>query len=131
MNAEDRKVLVEQGKKIDKILEVLTGDDLGSYPGLIAQQKSDEEYKVKTSRKLDNIIQNQENQIEINKQQLQVNESVQKKLDEYDEFFLLFKKLSKIKRSTLIWLFMILSAIGAVIYEIQHYLKHLTFKLPW
>jgi hypothetical protein len=131
MNTKDRDILIEQGRKIDKILEVLSGDELGSYPGLIAQQRADEEFKSRTARKLDDIIQNQQNQIKINKEQIDINEKVRKKLEEYDEFFLLFKKLSKIKRSTLVWIMSLLMLLGGIVYEIQHYLKTMTIKLPW
>jgi len=131
MNAKDRQEFTELIRKLDKILEVLSGDAMGSYPGLIKQQQADEDFKSKTGKKLDSIIHNQENQIRINHEQLLINEEVKRKLEEYDDFFLIFKKLTKVKRVTIVWLIALLSALGALLYEVQHYIKNLTIKLPW
>jgi len=108
-----------QGKKIDKVLESLTGDELGSYGGLIADQKRDNAFRSSVSVQLDTIAKNQ-------KAQFEINETYHERLTSLENFANFFTTLGKVKRTAWIIIGALATGVGYVMLKVQGVLKWLT-----
>jgi len=97
MRKEEKEHLFEtisnQDKKLDMVLRALNGDELNQYPGLIAEQKKDNEFREFVTGSLTEITRNQKNQ-------MQINTEVHERLEAIEVFVKFFTTLGKMKKST-------------------------------
>lgn len=114
----------DQGRKIDKLLETLTGDELGNYEGLISAQKKDNAFRDSVTVQLESIIKNQAEQIGINKK-------YHDRLTALENFANFFTTLSKIKRTTWIIIGALATGAGWIMIKLQAVMKYLGSMLDF
>jgi len=106
------EIIRQQGSKIDRIHEALTGDELGTYVGLIKEQKADNEFKKLTSEQLNTIIQQQT-------LQLQINADIQSRVSSLENLVLIVRTFGKLKKSTLFLIGMVISGLSLLLLKFQ------------
>jgi|GEM_PF-5535124 len=108
-------------KKMDQVLQALNGDEFNQYPGLIAEQKNDNEFRGYVKDKLETITRNQEHQKKIN---LEVNE----RLESVEVFVKFFTTLGKIKRTTWMIIGAMIAGAGLMLTNIEK-MGHWVYKI--
>lgn len=118
MTNQEREYFDSHTRKLDLILQVLQGDELGHSKGLIAEQQEDNEFRVFVKEKLNKITDNQNHQIKIN-------ERVSERLDAIEVFVSFFATLSKLKKTTWVVLGSIMAGMGWLASHFEKVLKWL------
>lgn len=93
------KKLVAQEQKIDKVLDLLKGDEFGNE-GLVSKQRRDDEFRIEIHQDLKVIKSNQE--------------GLDGRLESLESFFEFFKLLTAVKRKTLIIIGSIIALLGSL-----------------
>lgn len=107
MNHEDRKILKEQGEKLDKLLIIVAGDEKLQIKGLVHRQYDDEEWQKGIKMEIREMKANQEKMhAAINAQSKDIKHQSEE-LKEHDDrlnivetFYHIVDKLSNIKKKT-------------------------------
>lgn len=112
MTKGEKEILEKQGRNIEKVLDILRGDEFGNDPGLIARQKQDEANQDRIFKSLDAITKLQE-------QQIKVNENIEVRMKSVEEFVSFFKALSLIRRKSIIFIGAFISGIGYLVMNLN------------
>ncbi len=104
--------LAAHGKNIERIITSLTGDELKQYPGLIAEQKRDNEFREVIKEQLNTILQQQQ-------VQLSINSEVKERLDSMEQFMTVIRAFSKLKKSTIYFIVAIMAGLGYLLLKFQ------------
>jgi len=106
VNQKDREALQGLEQKVDKLLSIAQGDPEIKYTGLLERQDQDEKFQKLALEKLETVESNQRDFI-------QKLEDHAKRIQILEQFYKVFKKLSTIKRKTVLWIGKIALIIGS------------------
>ncbi len=122
MNHEDRKILKEQGEKLDKLLIIVAGDEKLQIKGLVHRQHDDEEWQKGITMEVQEMKSNQERMHSDIKAQSHKIKDQSEELKEHadrlnivETFYHIVDRLSKIKKKTVAAFIAIAAAITGVL----------------
>lgn len=121
MTKADRETIQQLVDGQKQILGLLRGDEFGRK-GLVQQQQEDEDFKVTVQSDLKTILHNQD-------AQMRINADIESRMKNVESFILIFQKLSKIKKSTLIWILAIGGLISTLLVKLESFLHSLNIHI--
>ena len=126
MRKEEKEQLFKQIENLqsqgDQIYRALMGDELNQYPGLIAEQKQDNEFRDFVKKTLTDITTNQSKQFKINTE-------VHERLEAVEVFMKFFTTLGKVKKTTLMIIGGLMAGFGWTIMNIERVWHWIALKL--
>jgi len=119
MNKKESEVLNEIFEQHKKISIGIWGDEQLGIEGLINSQKKDDQFRIEARQVWEQLLQNQQTQ-------LSINEDIEARVRNIENFYLWVKGLTGIKRKTILIILGSGGALGTIIAKFEAIVKVIT-----